>query len=258
MQIPIQFTSNQKILAGMLHVPKSRLNNNPTVIICYGLDGTRTELHRQFLFFSNIAEEMGITVLRFDYAGLGVSEGDFWDVTIDTKAEDVITAITYIDNIYKGDKYEISLLGISDGAKVAVKVANQVKTIKNIILCSPLLYSENHNNNININVTKFAIEQRTKKVVYPFYGLWMNPLYLKQIMNENYLEAFISLGIPTLCTFGEKDKMNKSLQNEIKRISHIESIFIKNADHIYSRSSWAEEVNKKMLGWILSKESLVK
>lgn len=254
MQIPIQFTNNAKVLSGMLHIPKVKLSYNPTIIICYGLDGTRTELHRQFLFFSNIAEELGITVLRFDYAGLGVSEGNFWDVTINTKAEDVITAINYIDNIYKNEKHYISLLGVSDGAKVAVRVANQMKTIKNIILCSPLLYPESYDKHSSNNISKFAIEHRTKKVVFPFYGLWMNPIYLKQMVNDNYLQVLIDLEIPTLCTFGEKDKMNQALQNEIKSISHVDCVFIKNADHIYSRSTWAHEVNNKMLNWILSKE----
>lgn len=69
----------------------------------------------------------GIAVLRFDFTGLGNSEGDFSDTTFSSNVTDLITAAGYLDAHWAAPKI---LIGHSFGGTACLKAAGQLPSVK--------------------------------------------------------------------------------------------------------------------------------
>ena len=69
----------------------------------------------------------GFGVLRFDFTGLGESEGDFGDTNFSGNVEDLIAAADYLNNNYSAPTL---LIGHSLGGAAAIYAAAQVNSIK--------------------------------------------------------------------------------------------------------------------------------
>ena len=69
----------------------------------------------------------GFGVLRFDFTGLGESEGDFADTNFSGNVEDLIAAADYLNDNYSAPTL---LIGHSLGGAAAIYAAAQVKSIK--------------------------------------------------------------------------------------------------------------------------------
>lgn len=70
---------------------------------------------------------MGIAVLRFDFTGLGHSEGEFSNTSFTSNVDDLIAACTYLDG--EGMKPSL-LIGHSLGGAAVLKAASQLDQIK--------------------------------------------------------------------------------------------------------------------------------
>jgi putative redox protein len=68
--------------------------------------------------------ERGIAVLRFDFAGLGQSGGDFSDTTFTTSAEDIVSASDFLSDLYEPPGL---LVGHSLGGAAALYAAPSVR-----------------------------------------------------------------------------------------------------------------------------------
>ena len=68
----------------------------------------------------------GIGVLRFDFTGLGDSEGDFADTNFTSNVEDLLAACDYLANEYEAPKI---IVGHSLGGAAAIFAASQVDSV---------------------------------------------------------------------------------------------------------------------------------
>ncbi|MCE8001013.1 MAG: OsmC family protein [Rhodobiaceae bacterium] len=73
---------------------------------------------------------MGIAVLRFDFTGLGHSEGEFSNTTFTSNVDDLLAACHYLDD--RGLAPSI-LIGHSLGGAAVLKAAGQVQTLKAVV-----------------------------------------------------------------------------------------------------------------------------
>ena len=71
---PVVFTCEGEQLTGMLH--QGRSDNHCAVVIVVGGPQYRVGSHRQFLLLARYLASNGITVMRFDYRGMGDSGGE--------------------------------------------------------------------------------------------------------------------------------------------------------------------------------------
>lgn len=71
--------------------------------------------------------EHGIGVLRFDFTGLGHSEGDFANTNFSTNIQDLLAAAKWLKDNYGGPQL---LIGHSLGGAAAVVAASQIDTVK--------------------------------------------------------------------------------------------------------------------------------
>ena len=65
----------------------------------------------------------GIAVFRFDFTGLGESEGDFGDTTFSSNVEDLVTASQFMADNYQGPKI---LIGHSLGGAAVLQAAARI------------------------------------------------------------------------------------------------------------------------------------
>jgi len=139
MEEPIHFTCNNKRLYGVLHIPDSKPEPSTVVIIVTGGPQIRSGAHRLYVQLSRHLCRQNWASLRFDYEGLGDSEGDF--VGFRHAGASISSAVHFLQNKFKG-QVNIVFWALCDGATAAVLYAAiQPEHIKGLILCNPLTYT---------------------------------------------------------------------------------------------------------------------
>ncbi|KOP81403.1 alpha/beta fold hydrolase [Cytobacillus solani] len=202
----LEFHDKGKI-AGVLHLPYDIKQSCPLVVYCPGKNGERYEVHRLAVKFARFLASKGIAFFRFDYYGLGLSDGFFHEMTTSTKVSNVIKAVEFIKSI--GYSFsEISLLGFSDGARIALMAANKCD-IKNLILWSPL-FSEFGGNFPNGKRPRFIRHTLHKDfLVMPWAGLWVGLDFYKDLNSINIDKELREYNGKSLILYGDDDPLIK-------------------------------------------------
>lgn len=123
-------------LRGYMDRPSGE-NNQPVVIICHGLTGSKDEMH-----ISKLADELrirGIASVRFDFNGHGRSDGLFREHTVANEVEDVKCIYEYVKSLPWVDASRIGIAGHSQGGFVAGVAAGDLGAdkIKAVSLLAP-------------------------------------------------------------------------------------------------------------------------
>jgi len=217
-------------------------------LICIGLNGNRVEKNRMLIKLSRILTARGISVVRFEYSGLGVSEGDFWNSSIQTKIADTLKIINMINERY--DDVELNLLSYSDGISVVLSMLDKEEIPFNkLIAWSPIIFPVESEVK---EALRFVREPRTKELVIPFGGLWLGKAYLRDLSHDNdLLNKLISYSNKAHCVFGLADlKVQKTIE-ALQLIEHIEKVYIQEADHEFSSKKWLDVVINQTVNWLV-------
>ncbi len=134
---PVEFSCEDAMLAGILHpgADAARLG----VVIVVGGPQTRVGSHRQFLLLARTLAEAGYPCLRFDYRGMGDSEGeprDFEHIDADIRAA--------IDCLFHEQPQlaQVVLWGLCDGATAAVFYAAADARVGGLAQLNPWVRTE--------------------------------------------------------------------------------------------------------------------
>ncbi len=133
------------LLAGTLTLPSGSSSRHPAVLLISGshaqnrdmLGGTAEPLVR-YQPFRQIADHLssrGIAVLRIDDRGVGCSGGGpLREVTKPERADDSRAAVAFLRDLDDIDPNRIGLLGMSEGADIALIIAADDPSIAGIVL----------------------------------------------------------------------------------------------------------------------------
>jgi len=124
-------------LAGTLTLPEGKGPFPAVVLITGSGPQNRDEeifQHKPFLLWAHELTQAGFAVLRYDDRGFGASEGNFQTATTLDFATDAQAAIDFLKKRKGIRKKDISVLGHSEGAMIAVMLAGKKKNIKNAVL----------------------------------------------------------------------------------------------------------------------------
>ncbi|MDZ7716434.1 MAG: alpha/beta fold hydrolase [Balneolaceae bacterium] len=124
-------------LAGTLTIPE-KTGSYPAVILISGsgAQNRNEEIlgHKPFLVLADHLTRNGIAVLRYDDRGTAESTGDHSTATSKDFAQDVISAIEYLQSREEIDSDNIGLVGHSEGGLIAPMVANDTDDVAFIVM----------------------------------------------------------------------------------------------------------------------------
>jgi putative redox protein len=116
--------ANGESLSGRLDLP---LGAAPDAYAIFAHCFTCSKHTKAVAAVSHALSRKGIAVLRFDFTGLGDSEGDFSDTTFSSNVADLITAAGYLKAHYAAPKI---LIGHSFGGTACLKAAGHLPDVK--------------------------------------------------------------------------------------------------------------------------------
>ncbi len=126
MRLKVQFESHGHKLAGLLETPE-------TAIRCYALFAHCFTCGKDIAAASRIARaltEKGIAVLRFDFTGLGNSDGDFANTHFSSNIQDLLAATEFLRQEYQAPAI---LIGHSLGGAAVLAMAAKVPEAQAVV-----------------------------------------------------------------------------------------------------------------------------
>lgn len=134
---PVVFECDSDRLVGIIAHPERPIETGAVIIV--GGPQYRAGSHRQFTLLARQLAAQGIASIRFDYRGMGDSEGDmrnFEDIEADIRAA-IDTVMKQVPNIKK-----IALWGLCDAASAAIYYGHTDPRVKSMVLLNPWVHTE--------------------------------------------------------------------------------------------------------------------
>jgi dipeptidyl aminopeptidase/acylaminoacyl peptidase len=131
----VSFKSEGKRISGILHLPEKI--NPSCVIASHGLLSSKDS--EKYIALGEQISREGISMLRFDFRGIGESEGGEEDNTVSKKIADLSAAIDFIRS-YPGLENRIGLIGSSLGGFLSLIKASEDKEIRTIVIWATPLH----------------------------------------------------------------------------------------------------------------------
>jgi len=254
MEIPIQIEEGGRTILGMLHLPPRRAPGSPLILLAYGLNGDRVDNHRLSILLANQAVADGVSVVRFDYGGCGLSSREFHETSIATKVADTLAVVDFVTGCHAGEPFKLVLLGYSDGIRVVHQVMQRRRDVAAVALWNPIIRSMTETFRPRER-GKMQIEPATRKLVFPLFGVYLGVDYLREANQHLDPREVLAHDVPKLFVFGTGDVHTLGLQEELKALRDQRSRFdlceIEGANHLFSRAAWSEAVVARTVEWVL-------
>jgi len=125
-------------LVGVLH-HGAGAGPRPCLVVCHGFAGTKLGGGRRFVTFARVAATRGVSVLRFDFAGSGDSDGELADLTLANQGDDIRAAVAAVADLGSIDIDRIGLLGHCLGAVSALTAALGDRRVGRVVAWAPFL-----------------------------------------------------------------------------------------------------------------------
>lgn len=209
---------------------------------------------KNFLAVGNISRALTlhkIAVLRFDFTGLGESEGDFSDTNFSSNVRDLITVADFLAKKYEAPRL---LIGHSLGGAAVLLAASQVPGLKAVVTIAAPADPEHVKKNIFSGIDQ--IEQKGKaEIVIGGRPFTIKKQFLDDLEDRNMKKVIHALDTALLIMHSPQDAIVE-IENAAKiydAARHPKSfITLDGADHLLSDkkdslyaghmiASWAEK-----------------
>ncbi len=198
---------------------------------------------------SRALARQGIATLRFDFTGLGNSDGDFSNTNFSSNLQDLISAT---DFMRESDRAPSVLIGHSLGGAAVLAVAQQLQSVKAVVtIAAPATGS--HIEHLFTAEKSKIIDQNEAQVDLAGRQFTIKKQFLDDIEHYNSTDHIAKLG-KALLVFHSPVDPQVSI-NEAAKIyqaaKHPKSfITLDQADHLLSKNSDAEYVASMMVSWL--------
>lgn len=276
-ELPFVFDCDGARLIGIVHAAVSPAKRG--VLIVVGGPQYRVGSHRQFLLLARYLADQGVHVMRFDYRGMGDSDGD--SANFEAAAPDIRAAI---DAFAIQGVDEVVLWGLCDAASAALMYAPTDPRVTGLILLNPWLWTEAGEGRAYLRhyYARRLFDASVWKQILSG-GLELRKS-LRSIMHEarkafvrgseqsasrdapaSYtermragLQAFsgqvlfiLSGNDLTAAQFRDATRASRKWR-ELLRQSGVDTRTVQDADHTFSKQAWREEVERMTLQWLRS------
>jgi len=192
MEEPVTITCLGKRLYGILHVPENRGACPGVVIMVTGGPQTRYGSHRLYVQLARFLCERGIAVFRFDYEGMGDSEGEF--VGAAYCGSSIHAAVHYVDQRFPPHVKRV-IWSLCDGATAsALYTSRHDAAVSGLLLCNPYIHDRTE---------LYYKHYYTKRLLEKKF--WVRLLTMKTKFREALAEVAGSFG--TMFMYALKEKI---------------------------------------------------
>lgn len=189
----------------------------------------------------------GIAVLRFDFTGIGDSEGQFEDTNFSSNVDDIVDASNYLVDHYESPKI---LIGHSLGGTAVIKAAKSLKDLKAIVtIGSPFKPSHVEKIITNSGETDKQMDYSIKLGNKTFK---IKKQFLDDLKDSDINDDLSSLNKALLVMHSPFDNVVSidSASDIFLKAKHPKSfISLDNADHLLSEQSDSIYVGKLISEW---------
>lgn len=232
-------------LVGRLELPVDRHPHNYAVFAhCF-------TCNKNLLAVKNIGKALtshGFGVLRFDFTGLGESEGDFADTNFSGNVEDLVAAAKYLEENYEAPTL---IIGHSLGGAASIFAASEISSIKAVATVGA------PSNPVHVkHLLRSGVEeiQSTGKAVINLSGrdFTIKKQFLDDLETKSLPETAKALRKPLLVLHSpQDDTVGIKNAEEIYVAAHHPKSFVSldGADHLLSRKEDSIYVGEVISGW---------
>ncbi|MFC5407339.1 serine aminopeptidase domain-containing protein [Cohnella soli] len=246
---------DQGRLAAVLHYPSTNGDRVRAVIICQGLNGERAEKHRMAVKFGRLLAANGIACMRFDYFGMGLSDGASYEMTTSTKVSNVKKVYAYLRALGFIHPDKITLLGFSDGAKISLLSALELE-VRSLIHWSPV-YKGGARNYFAARKPKVIRNPHDgNSFVVPWSGLWFGVRYFQDLANHDVAAGLKAYSGKSLVIYDNQDDTVRtdleSLQPDCDFAFNRQRdvLRVDGAGHLFSSAEFERKVMLASLHWL--------
>ena len=236
---------NNEELAGRLELPKNQKPHNIAVFAhCFTCTKNLTAIR-------NIGRQLtnaGFGVLRFDFTGLGESEGDFENTNFSGNVDDLVEAAEFLEQHYSAPTL---LIGHSLGGAAVIFAADRIPSIKAVAVIN----SPSHPSHLMHLLKSSAAEineQGKAKVNLGGVDFTIKKQFLDDLKNKPLAEMVKNFGKALLILHSPQDNtVGISNAEEIyKAAQHPKSfVSLDGADHLLTRKTDSEYVGSVIASW---------
>ena len=239
------FANNRgEVLSGRLELPAAAPRAFALFAHCFTCS-------KDFIAASVIAKtlaEMGIGVLRFDFTGLGNSEGDFANTNFSSNVEDLISACNQLSKDYEAPQL---LIGHSLGGAAVLKAAAQMKSVKAVVtIAAPS--DVRHLSSVFEDEMDIIEKEGQAKITLAGRSFTIKKQFLDDISRTEILDCLKGFRKALLVMHAPHDT-SVSIDHAAKifeAAKHPKSfVTLDNADHLLSKRSDARYAAKVCAAW---------
>ncbi len=251
-------------LRGIIVAPDNQIQGG--VICLHGFERC-SSTEKKFKALSNSLVKKMVAVLRLDFSGCGLSDGDFKYITIEKQADEFIVALRRLKE--KIGQQKISVVAHSLGACVlATKIDEIEEEIEKIILIAPALnqrdlmrywfvISQMKKSNLEVEITwqnykqyldERAFQEDCERTDKTTKANYINSKYFLNAKDFDFSNKFNSTKDRVLHIHGSKDiavpieSLNTRFPNQI---------IIENGDHDLEKPNQLEQWKDKAVDFLL-------
>jgi alpha/beta superfamily hydrolase len=241
--IRIRFTgSSGAELAAILDTPD---DTKPDAYALFAHCFTCSKDYKSVVNISRALVQKNIGVLRFDFTGLGESEGDFSETTFSSNVEDLIAAADFMASRGRGPAI---LIGHSFGGAAVIQAAGKISTTRAVaVIATP--YDPTHVADV-LKLDKRFEKKDTIDVTISGRTFRLKRKFLDDLRNGAIRKPLARLGKPLIIFHSPADAV-VGIENAAKIFQaarHPKSfISLDDADHLLS-----DPADSKYVGFIIS------
>jgi len=269
-QRAIRFLCQGCWLLGVLHVPLRPASRG--VLIVTGGPQYRVGSHRQFILLARQLAAHGTPVMRFDYRGMGDSEGEMRD--FESVRDDLAAAIQQFFLELRELK-ELVLWGLCDGATAAAFHANSDHRVTGLVLLNPWVHTQQGQARATLRhyyLQRIRGREFWRKLIGGDFDVWRALRSFAQLtvtargagaesssLPDRLLLALLRFRGPVLlilsgADLGAREFMALPRQHAMWRDlldePRVHQEIIAGANHTFARQAWRDEVAAICIGWI--------
>lgn len=251
----IWVSSRNKRLSVMVHTPIGFCQGTPVVVFSHGFGGDKVGSNQLTKNLADFIEQLGYSVVRFDYAGSGDSEGDFaHDTSVIGWRKDLENILEWVHEQAEFKQSSILLYGHSLGGLVVLTHPADDRRIVGRIVFAPVTQAVENFRNIIFGQDLWQQALRGESI-QNFYGraLTLNPQFVQDILAHRYspIENLVGNMQPLLLIHGTADVVVPlaGTQGVFNAYNGQKELAITDFDHIAAgQQNELQQIIRKWLG----------